>query len=182
MDTTLYSRVLAGESAALKELYDLYIDQALRVATAITRNREHAKDAVQEAWIRVFRHFGSYKADQPFEPWLFRILTNECKRIMKRETKIFWFRKKLEMVEVSYTVTETDLDSDLAHLQEAIQSLKDLYRIPIILKYLQGFSEKEIAEVLDLNINTVKSRLLKGRQKLRDALEKEARKGDHYAK
>lgn len=180
MDVTLYVRVLEGESTALKELYDLYIDQALRVATAITRNREHAKDAVQETWIRVFRHFHSYKANQPFEPWLFRILTNECNRIMKRETKIFWFRKKLETEDVSYTVAETD--SDLAYLHEAIQSLKDLYRIPIILKYLQGFSEKEIAEILELNVNTLKSRLLKGRQKLRDILEHESRKEDNYAR
>ena len=55
-------------------------------------------------------------------------------------------------------------------LYEAIGNLKDIYRIPIILKYLKGFKEAEIAEILEINQNTIKSRLLKGRQYLKSAL------------
>ena len=56
------------------------------------------------------------------------------------------------------------------YLYEAIENLKDIYRIPIILKYLKGFKEAEIAEILGINQNTIKSRLLKGRQYLKLAL------------
>jgi RNA polymerase sigma-70 factor (ECF subfamily) len=56
-------------------------------------------------------------------------------------------------------------------LVEIIQSLDDLYRIPLILKYIKGFSEKEIADIMELNQNTVKSRLFKGRQNLRHLLD-----------
>jgi RNA polymerase sigma-70 factor (ECF subfamily) len=55
-------------------------------------------------------------------------------------------------------------------LYKAVDSLTDKLRIPVILKYLKGFKEAEIAEILDLNVNTVKSRLYKGRQKLKKAL------------
>ena len=60
-------------------------------------------------------------------------------------------------------------------LYQGIQNLDEIHRIPIILKYLQDFSEKEIAEILDLNINTLKSRLYKGRQKLKKFLEEGGR-------
>ena len=55
-------------------------------------------------------------------------------------------------------------------MYSAILSLKDIYRVPITLKYIQGFSEKDIAAILELNLNTVKSRLYKGREKLRITL------------
>ena len=65
-------------------------------------------------------------------------------------------------------------------LYAAIEALSDIYRIPIILKYLNDFTEKEIGEILSLNINTVKTRLYRGRQKLKKSLEKiEERRIEH---
>lgn len=178
MNAQLYDRIITGDPSALRELYDQHIDSALRVATAITKHREHAKDAVQETFIRVFHNISSYQPDQPFKPWFFRILTNECNRILKRESKLFRFGSRSEIaMEQIQTV-----DPNYQDLYEAIQSLKDQYRIPILLKYIQGFSEKEIAQILDLKHNTVKSRLLKGRAKLKEYIEGSLRKGDQHVR
>ena len=87
-------------------------------------------------------------------------------RILKRDSRL-----KLSHDPLSENQLVVKDNPDFSHIYEALDSLKDIYRIPIILKYLNGFSEKEIAQALDLNINTVKSRLFQGRQKLKKALE-----------
>lgn len=158
--------IKSGDKEAFRQFYDAYANTAIRTASAITRNREQAKDAVQETFIRVYRQIGSYNASLPFDPWFYRILTNECLRIMKKEST---YSKYIELSEQSTPSKE----NQLFDLYSLIQSLEDHQRIPIILKYIKGFSEKEIAEILSLNQNTVKSRLFKGRKRLKEQLMKE---------
>lgn len=153
---------------SFQELYKEHANFAIRSAMVITRNPELAKDAVQETFIRVYRNFSSYDANLPFEPWLYRILVNECNRLLKKEGSMLSYpQPNLENDER----LSTSSDGNAADLIEAIQNMEDLYRIPLILKYIKGFSEKEISDILELNQNTVKSRLYKGRQNLRQLLE-----------
>lgn len=151
-----------------QKLYEAHADFAIRTAIAITRNNEMAKDAVQETFIRVYRNYSSYDPDLPFEPWLYRILVNECNRLLKREAKLSGYHHPY--LENDPQVAEPSSEN-LAELIRTIQNLKDLYRIPLILKYIKGFSEQEIAEILDINQNTVKSRLFTGRNRLRKLLD-----------
>lgn len=151
-----------------QKLYEAHADFAIRTAIAITRNNEMAKDAVQETFIRVYRNYSSYDPDLPFEPWLYRILVNECNRLLKKEAKLSGFHHP--DLENDPRVAEPSYEN-LAELIRTIQNLKDLYRIPLILKYIKGFSEQEIAEILDINQNTVKSRLFTGRNRLRKLLD-----------
>lgn len=150
-----------------RTVYDTYFQEAQRVSLAITRNRELAKEAVQETFIRVYNNIDLYDETQPFEPWFFRILSNECMRILKKEGKVVQLSGYLEG-NASNTSAEEDIE--VTEVYEEIQNLKDIYRIPIVLKYLNGFSEKEIANILELNLNTVKSRLYKGREQLKSRL------------
>ncbi|AOT68920.1 RNA polymerase subunit sigma-24 [Geosporobacter ferrireducens] len=167
MDKGVIQNIINGDKEAFKQLYDEHFDRALRSAAAITRNKETAKDAVQEAFIRVYLNLSSYDINKPFEPWFYRILINECNRILKKGSALLLVDPPLlEDVMIDPVAKETFSD-----LHEMILSLEDLYRIPVVLKYLQGFAEKEIAHILDLNLNTVKSRLYKGREKLKAALE-----------
>jgi len=167
MDTVLIHRVIKGDSDAFRQLYEQISGFAIRTAIAITRNPEMAKDAVQETFIRVYRNIGQYDPSKPFEPWFYRILTNECNRLLKKESKSP-LRNDVEW-KVHHTISAQNVSSS-SDVYDAIQSLKDLYRIPIILKYLKDFTEKEIAEILDLNVNTVKTRLLKARKLLQQKL------------
>ncbi|WP_432363141.1 RNA polymerase sigma factor [Sporosarcina sp. UB5] len=159
-------KIRMGNQAAFRQFYEAYAGPAIRTASAITRNREMAKDAVQETFIRVYRQIGSFNPALPFDPWFYRILTNECLRLMKKESPL----STIESVENDLSLAEESFDQ-LTELYDVIQALDDSHRIPLILKYIKGFTEKEIAEILGLNQNTVKSRLFKGRKRLKEQLE-----------
>ncbi|TSB46132.1 RNA polymerase sigma factor [Alkalicoccobacillus porphyridii] len=161
-------RALAGDREAFELLYELKAEQALRTAIAITRNREIAKDAVQETFIRVYQARDQYNQEHPFDPWFYRILINECNRVLKKENKIIERLKKI----ISLDTTEEMTQHDYSDLYESLQQLPEKNRIPLILKYLRGFTEIEIAEIMQVNQNTIKSRLYKGRQKLKEIIEK----------
>ncbi|AKL97261.1 RNA polymerase, sigma-24 subunit, ECF subfamily [Clostridium aceticum] len=162
----LIKQIKAGDKEAFKALYDQYAEYTLRVATVITKNRSYAADAVQEAFIRVYKNINSFDESKPFEPWLYKILINECNRILRNQSKTIPISDYLEnhstmIEEDSYRFEEYE------ELYAAIEGLEDINRVPILLKYLKGFTELEIANILELNVNTVKSRLFKGREKLR---------------
>ncbi|MCW3489813.1 RNA polymerase sigma factor [Dethiobacter alkaliphilus] len=174
MDQELKQLFMAGDKKSFQELYNLLIDSTLRTAVVITKNQEIAKDAVQETFIRIYKNRHSFDVNKAFQPWFYRILTNECNRLMKKESKILNLNKPMDDEEYKLAAKT---EEDYSDLYEAIQSLKDLYRIPIILKYLQGLSEKEIAETLVLNQNTVKTRLYKGRDLLKSRLKEDCEGG-----
>lgn len=155
-----------GDKESFRHFYNAYSESAVRTATAITRNREMAKDAVQETFIRVYRQIGSYNPELSFDPWFYRILTNECLRLLNKDAPLSKFNPDLEN---DPSLSEESFDQ-LSDLYATIQSLDDAHRIPLILKYIKGFSEKEIAAILSLNQNIVKSRLFKGRKRLKEQL------------
>jgi RNA polymerase sigma-70 factor (ECF subfamily) len=166
MERSLLQRIKSGDKDAFRTFYNQQVDKTLRVAILITKNHELAKEATQETFIRVYRNLSSYDASKPFDPWFYRILTNECYRIMKKEAKI-----SNQHAYIDNDIKDSSIKTeDYSELNEAIQSLNELYRIPIILKYLKGFSEREISTVLETNQNTIKSRLHKGRALLKNYL------------
>ena len=169
MDEVLLQRILNKDEQAFEDLYNQYSAYANRVALAVTRNSALASDAVQETFIRVYYNMDKFKLGGPFEPWFYRILVNECKRTLSRRPSVSYISEYLEN-ELDISHEETHDFEEYEVLYKEIEKLSDKIRIPIILKYLKGFKEKEIAEILNLKLNTVKSRLYKGRQKLKDAM------------
>ena len=79
---------LVEDKEEFRKLYDRYFHEAQRVALAITKNPELTKEAIQETFYRVYKNIGSYNPNLPFEPWFFRILTNECMRILNKENRL----------------------------------------------------------------------------------------------
>lgn len=169
MNNSIIQELQTGNREAFKQMYDEYFEYAIRVAKAVIRNDNSAADAVQETFIRVYQNVHLFDLSKPFKPWFYRILINECKRIISRSSKVVpidynWEDRKELAKQDSYRFEKFN------DLYDAIQSLQEHHRIPIILKYLHDLTEKEIAEVLELNINTVKSRLFKARNNLKEAL------------
>lgn len=169
MEKDIILKIKEGDKEAFSKLYDEYAEYAIRMATAITKNSSDASDAVQETFIRVYRNIIFFDHEKPFKPWFYKILVNECNRIKKHNTKVILIDQYSD-----HDATKSKEDhykfEEYEKLYAAIQNLKEIYRIPIILKYLNDFAEKEIAEILDININTVKSRLYKGREQLKKTL------------
>ncbi|GGA35084.1 RNA polymerase sigma factor [Psychrobacillus lasiicapitis] len=167
MHEDILEEIKKGNRDAFRHLYDEYAGYAIRTAKAITRNDELAKDAVQEAFIRVYRNISSYDSTLSFGAWFYRILVNECNRLLSKEKKVV--PTDTSLMEGNPKLTEHS-EEGVSDLYGIIQHLADLYRIPLLLKYIKGFSEKEIADILNLNQNTVKSRLFNGRNLLREQL------------
>lgn len=170
LDPALLQKVREGDTEAFAELYNKYAEYALRVAMAVTRNKMSAADAVQESFIRVYKNIDTFDINRPFSPWLYKILMNECNRILAKTPNTIPVDNFIEN-NLQGAIEDHHKFQEYESLYKAIDTLDDNNKIPIVLKYLKGFKESEIAEILGINVNTIKSRLFKGRQKLKIALE-----------
>jgi len=179
VEQALLQRIKQGDERAFAELYRLYAEYALRVAAAVTKSRVSAMDAVQETFLRVYRHIESFDVQKPFKPWFYRILINECKRFLEQGSGVVlvsdFTANGLEAAQRDNYRFE-----EYTELYAAIAALEEHQRIPIVLKYLEDFTEQEIAEILELNVNTVKSRLFKGRQKLKKIMEQQTERRERH--
>lgn len=173
MTEDLLRQFKKGDAEAFHTLYETYADRALRLARVVTREDSLAADAVQEAFLRVYRHRRRYDMSKSFSVWLSRIVVNESRRLMAK-------RKGLRLVsdavreEMDMAVEDTSRYVEYQALYRALEALPDTQRIPLVLKYCNGFRETEIAEILDISRSAVKSRLYDGRSNLRSAMEREA--------
>jgi RNA polymerase sigma-70 factor, ECF subfamily len=151
-------------------------------ALRLTRNPQDAEDLVQEAYLRAFRGFGSFQEGTNLRAWMYRILTNTFINSYRKrqrqpvtvsddDIEDWYLYDKLgeSGVEASAEseVLEKIPDEDV---QKALEDLPENFRMAVILADVEGFSYKEIAEILDIPIGTVMSRLHRGRKALQKAL------------
>ena len=154
-------------------------------AMRMTRNPADAEDLVQEAYLRAYRGYGNFDAGTNLKAWLFRILTNtyiNSYRAKQRRPEtvdleegedFFLFNRVggLEAATANRTTEDTVLERITdSEVKEAVESLPENFRIPVLLADVEGFSYKEIAEIMDVPIGTVMSRLHRGRRALQKAL------------
>ena len=138
-------------------------DRLWRVSFSILRSTADAEDAMQEALLRAWRNVDSLRDKSLFETWLTRILINECRRLI---------RKKSDVAEIPESLPAPKTENP--GLARAIGSLKMDLRLPVILYYIEGYSVKETAGIMRITQSSVKSRLMRARKKLEEALKKEA--------
>lgn len=149
----------------------LYQD-VFRYGIWLCRNRSMAEDLVQETFLRAWRSLDSLENDKAAKAWLFTILRRENARQYER------YRPELVDIE-GQSIAESDdnepdnhMDRELLH--GAINRLESDYRDPLLLQVIGGFSGKEIAGILELNSNTVMTRLFRARSKLKLEFEPDA--------
>ena len=135
------------------------------VACGILRSEADREDAVQECILKAWEKRESLKSDAAFRSWVTRILINECYDICRRSSKI------IVLDELPDAVAPDQIGN--RELRDAIAGLEEIYRLPIILFYVEGFSIREISQMLLIPEGTVKSRLHAGRAKLRTTLGEE---------
>jgi RNA polymerase sigma-70 factor (ECF subfamily) len=174
-----------ADQAAFADLAMEYMPALYSAAVHMTRNRADAEDLVQETYLRAYRGFGGFQEGTNLKAWLFRILTNayiNSYRSKQRRPQ----EADLEDVEDLYLYHHlpsveqaTRGRSSESHVLErisdcevkaAIESLPEQYRLPVYLADVEGFAYKEIAEMLDIPIGTVMSRLHRGRKGLEKRL------------
>ncbi len=142
-----------------------YGDRLYAAAFNICRQRQDAEDAVQEALLRYFRSEKEFESEEHVKAWLIRVTVNVAKSMRTS----FWHKNRVAyedyMEEIPF---ENEADRDL---MQVVLSLPDQYRIIVHLYYYEGYKTCEIAKILQLSENTVKTRLVKSRKILRKELE-----------
>jgi RNA polymerase sigma factor (sigma-70 family) len=162
----------SGDREALITLLLEMETHVYRTAYYILGNEQDAMDASQEALIRIYTKIDSYEEKALFKTWVQRIVTNIC--IDKfRKAKPTISIDELEMSFTSHSNVEDEIMGDYLakDIREAIDKLPEHHRSVVVLRYMQDFSYHEIAESLNLPLNTVKSYLFRARQQLQTLLQ-----------
>ncbi len=140
-----------------------------RYAAWLCRDKAIAEDVVQEALLRAWKSLDSLRDDAAAKPWLLTIV--------RRENARYFERKRIETVDIdNLTASQSALlseqpDDDLSDMREAIFSLEDDYREPLVLQVLMGFSTNEIAKQMGLKQGAVLTRLHRARTKLKGTMQ-----------
>lgn len=175
------SQVLKGDQNAFGEIVELYKDKVYQICFRMIGNRHEAEDIAQEAFVRAFINIRSFNIQMKFSTWLFRIATNLCIDRLRKKKPDYHLDAEIAGTEGlnMYSQIAADLmmpeeEVESLELQEYIQGallkLPEKYRSVIVLKYIEELSLKEISEILDLPISTVKTRIHRGREALRKQL------------
>jgi len=165
-----------------------FVPQLYSAAVRMTRNPADAEDVLQEALLKAFRGYGTFQAGTNLKAWLYRILTNtfinRYRKQSRRPTEVelgeledFYLYRRLgeSAGGASRSAEEEALDLFVdADVKAAVEALPENFRIPVLLADVEGFSYKEIAEIMEVPIGTVMSRLHRGRKALQQALWKVA--------
>lgn len=181
-EIALVDRARAGDLQAYDELVRRYQERIYGTVYHMTSNHEDANDLVQETFIKAFSALKSFKGGSSFYTWVYRIAVNKTINFLKQRKN----RQGMSLNDLDFNAeNDPDLvalishktprrESGLAELQEklneAMGKLSDVHRLVVTLHDVQGVPHEEIAEIMDCNIGTVRSRLFYARQQLQGYL------------
>lgn len=173
----LIHRAGRGDAYAFEQLMAAHENKMYAVALRMCGNREDAQDCLQEAMIRVYRAISGFKGQSSFSTWVYRITMNSCldelrRRKSRTATSLDAMLENGFMPsDESDTPEQSSLRAEQRRaMEKAIANLPEDMRSAIVLRDIQGCSYDEIARVLDTNVGTIKSRISRGREKLRSVL------------
>lgn len=154
------------DADAFSKLIDTQMQSLYKTAYAIVRNNDDAADAISETVLICWEKLDTLKKNRFFKTWLTRILINECYKILKNNSNIVRFE--------DMTVEEGIEDVHNLEFEEALDTLEEKYRVIVVLFYSQGFTTKEIARILHIPDNTVRTRLSRARNQLKKYYEEQS--------
>lgn len=174
-----------GDVASFEQLIHQYQVYVYNIAYRTLGHEEDAKDAAQDALIKVFKNISQYSGDAQFSTWLYRIVVNTCKDYLRKRSSL-----KETTLEQTSSDGETSLyelpASDMLHpekqlerkeIQEkihiALDQLPEANKTVVILRDIHGLSYEDISQIEDCSVGTVKSRINRGRKYLRELLQKD---------
>jgi len=186
IDRILVDRFKAGDENAFDEMVTRYWDRIYGMVNQLLRNQQDAEEVTQDAFIRAHRALGSFRGESSFSTWLYQIATN-----LARNRYWYWWRRKRDRSVSFEAPLGTDSDTTLADVFPAevvspeaatvtqefvdrvsagMEQLSEKHREILILRNVQNLSYEEIAEILKISVGTVKSRIARARESLREKL------------
>ncbi len=172
----LVEKAKKGDEFAFRELVETLEKDLYRIGNLRLKEEEDIKDAIQNTMIYTYKNIKKLKNNKYFKTWVIRIYINECNKIYKEQAK-----RQIKIVNISESFEISDQNIHISNLidklnvYDIIEELEFDDKLIILLHYESGFTNKQISEILKININTAKSRLSRAIQKLRKKFEEEKR-------
>jgi RNA polymerase sigma-70 factor (ECF subfamily) len=176
-DQDIVARCRSGDPEAFAELVRKYQSRVLTLAARILDNRSEAEDVAQDIFVKIFQSLHDFRGASRFSTWLYRITVNHCLNYIRRRTRQ---QQTLVVTEPGEWMQESSPSSPYKTLEQKerwtlvqakLQVLSPEHRTIILLRDFEGLSYEEIADVLQLESGTVKSRLHRARMELKSLLE-----------
>ncbi|MGA2712906.1 MAG: sigma-70 family RNA polymerase sigma factor [Bryobacteraceae bacterium] len=179
-DHRLISSLQAGDEEAYEQLIERFQSPVYNLAYRLLNDQADASDVAQEVFLKIFRNVGSFRGDSSLRTWVYRIAVNESHN---RRRWLFRHRRGETGIEENFEDSETRakplMDSGetpfdftmnreaRALLEEALAAVSPVFRTALVLREIEDMSYEEIADILEVSIGTVKSRIVRGREALR---------------
>lgn len=183
-DAQLVRRALERDGDAFATIMQRHNQRLYRIARSVLRNSVEAEDAVQEAYVAAFSHLATYRGESPLVAWLLRIVMNEALGRSRRKPAATDFAPleavpEAEIIQFPSSATNEDPERIMAQRQilqlveNATDALPEVYRVVFVTRVIEGMSVEETADLLRIKSETVKTRLHRARQLLREQLNKQ---------
>ena len=174
----LVQRHRYGDAAAFTEIYKRFETMVYNLALRLTGDAADAADCTQETFVRVYRHLEGFKGKSSLQTWVYRIALNHCRSHGRRQSvrrRLFGQTDEHLLARVADRAAspeEVAIESDMAQtIVNLLPRVRPLYREAVVLRDMQGLSYEEIADILGVRIGTVRSRIARGRERIRNLLE-----------
>ena len=168
----LIDRIIAGEEELYASLVDKYKSYTYTIALKVVENRGEAEEVAQDGFIKAFHYLKKFNREAKFSTWLYRIVFNTAISYKRKRKQQF---QSIENSILEYSERaddEMEKEDKRIFIAQAMSSLSEADRVAVQLYYMKEYSLEETAEILDQNINTLKVRVHRARQRLADELKK----------
>ncbi len=183
-DLGLVEALREGSERAYEELLDRFQQPAYALALRLLNDQSEASDVVQEVFLKVFRSIGNFRGQSSLKTWIYRITVNEA-----HNARRWFFRHRRQEVDLDTDPEDTrDWKENIADggrspfdvafsgeqhvmIERALERINPIFREAVVLRDITDLSYEEIAEILSVSLGTVKSRILRGRDALREELQ-----------
>ncbi len=179
-EIVLVKAAAAGNQKAFEKLVSAYERQIYVLCFRFFNNEEDALDMTQEVFLKVFRSLKNFEGRSSFKTWIYKIASNSCITHSARKKKEkegffqgildWWTKKQTAETPEEQTIDMESRTETQKIVSEKISNLPDIYRMPVILKDIEGVPLERIAEIQGIPIGTVKSRINRGRRMLQESL------------
>lgn len=166
----LVKRAKCGDEEAFVQLMDAQTENMYKIAKSILRNDEDAADVMAETVLTCWEKLDTLKKDSYFKTWLIRILMNKCYDLIRE-------RERLAGKDQVQEQSSWEKGYERAEWEMVMQFLDEKYRLVLLLYYVENLKIREIGQILQLPLSTVKTRLVRGRRQLAAELKQEERRG-----
>jgi len=173
-DQPAIEAIRQGDHGAFRELLRREDRWVRGVIYSVLGDRQRIDDVTQQVWTTVWERVGELRQVERWRPWLYRLARNAAvdagRETTRRKQLSERLADKTDRREAAVPADEIDRDEKRAAVRDAIEALPPLYREVLALRHLEGWNYRQIAELLDVPVDTVETRLVRARRKLREAL------------